>query len=100
LEIIMQQTYTNHANVRSQQRGIPPLVSEWLLDFGDEVYDGHGGVVRYFTSKSVRKVEKAVGREPVRRMSEFMRCYLVQSSYDGTVLTVGKRHNNKHLPRH
>lgn len=96
----MQQTYTNHANVRSQQRGIPPLVSEWLLDFGDEVYDGHGGVVRYFTPKSVRKVEKAVGREPVRRMSEFMRCYLVQSSYDGAILTVGKRHNNKHLPRH
>lgn len=96
----MQQTYTNHANIRSQQRGIPPLVSDWLLDFGDEVYDGHGGVVRYFTPKSVRKVEKAVGREPVRRMSEFLRCYLVQSSYDGTVLTVGKRHNNKHLPRH
>lgn len=96
----MQQTYTNHANIRSQQRGIPPLVSDWLLDFGDEIYDGHGGVVRYFTPKSVRKVEKAVGREPVRRMSEFLRCYLVQSSYDGTVLTIGKRHNNKHLPRH
>lgn len=96
----MQQTYTNHANIRSQQRGIPPLVSEWLMDYGTEVYDGHGGVVRYFTPKSIRKVEKAVGREPVRRMSEFMRCYLVQSSYDGTVLTVGKRHNNKHLPRH
>lgn len=96
----MQQTYTNHASIRSQQRGIPPLVSDWLMDFGDEVYDGHGGIVRYFTPKSVRKVEKAVGREPVRRMSEFMRCYLVQSSSDGTVLTVGKRHNNKHLPRH
>ncbi len=96
----MKQTYTNHASLRSQQRGIPPLVSEWLLDFGDEAYDGHGGVVRYFTPKSVRKVEKAIGREPVRRMAEFLRCYLVQSSADGTILTIGKRHNNKHLPRH
>lgn len=96
----MKQTYTSHASLRSQQRGIPPLVSEWLMDYGDEVYDGHGGVVRYFTPKSVRKIEKIVGREPVRRMSEFMRCYLVQSSYNGCVLTIGKRHNNRRLARH
>ena len=98
--MIMKQTYTSHASLRSQQRGIPPLVSEWLMDYGDEVYDGHGGVVRYFTPKSVRKIEKIVGREPVRRMSEFMRCYLVQSSYNGCVLTIGKRHNNRRLARH
>lgn len=96
----MKQTYTSHASLRSQQRGIPPLVSEWLMDYGDEVYDGHGGVVRYFTPKSVRKIEKIVGREPVRRMSEFMRCYLVQSSYNGCVLTIGKRHNNRRFARH
>lgn len=96
----MKETYTNHASLRSQQRGIPPLVSEWLMDYGTEVYDGHGGVVRYFTPKSVRKIEKIVGREPVRRMSEFMRCYLVQSSYNGSVLTIGKRHNNRRLARH
>ncbi len=100
MEMIMKQTYTSHASLRSQQRGIPPLVSEWLMDYGTEIYDGHGGVVRYFTPKTVRKIEKIVGREPVRRMSEFMRCYLVQSSYNGNVITVGKRHQNRRLVRH
>lgn len=96
----MKETYTNHASLRSQQRGIPPLVSEWLMDYGTEVHDGHGAIVRYFTPKSVRKIEQEVGREPVRRMSEFFRCYLVQSVQDGSVLTVGKRHQNRRLARH
>ncbi len=91
---------TLHAQRRSQQRGIPPLISHWLLDYGEEQFDGHGGIVRYFTPQAVRSLERDIGRDPVRRMSEFLRCYLVQSSVDGAVITVGKRHGNKHVRRH
>lgn len=93
-------SYTAHAQRRSQQRGIPPLISHWLLDYGEEQFDGHGGIVRYFTPHSVRSLERDIGKTPVRRMAEFLRCYLVQSSTDGAVITIGKRYGNKHLRRH
>jgi hypothetical protein len=75
----------------------PPLISNWLIDYGEEVFDGRGGVVRYFTRESIRRMERDFGREPVKRLSEFLRCYLVMSTNDGTVVTGGKRHQNKRL---
>jgi hypothetical protein len=96
----MSTNYTQHATQRTQQRGIPPLISNWLLDYGDEVFDGHGGVIRYFSSNAIRKIERDVGKAPVQRLSEYLRCYLVESSTDGGIITVGKRHPNKHIWRH
>ncbi len=93
-------THTRHAVDRSQQRGIPPLIKTWLLDYGDEVFDGHGGIVRYFTRESIRRMEREFGAAPLKRMHEYFRCYLVQSNDDGSIITVGKRHNNKHIWRH
>jgi len=83
---------TRHATTRSQQRGVPALVMQWLTDYGEESHDGQGGVVRYFTTRSVRRMERAFGREPIRRMNEYLRCYIVESAKDGTVITVGKRY--------
>ena len=93
----MNRSFTDHAAIRQQQRGLPPLVSDWLLDFGDEQFDGHGGVIRFFSKKCIRHLEREVGRKPVARMSEYLRCYLVQSSADGKVITLGKRYTNKHF---
>jgi hypothetical protein len=91
---------TTHADIRAQQRGVPPLVLNWLLDYGEEIFDGHGGVVRYFTPRSVRQLEREVGQAPIKRLSEYLRCYLVQCSQDGNVITVGKRHSGKRIYRH
>lgn len=91
---------TQHAIQRAQQRGIPPLIQHWLLDYGEETFDGHGAIIRYFTAQSIRNMERDFGREPLRRLSEYLRCYLVESSNDGAVITVGKRHDNKHVWRH
>ena len=92
-------THTHHATKRIQQRGIPPLISNWLLDYGDEVFDGRGGVIRYFSSSSIREMERDMGKAPVKRLSEFLRCYLVESRCSGAIITVGKRHPNKHIWR-
>jgi hypothetical protein len=67
----------------------------WLLDYGEEAFDGHDGVVRYFTSRSIRQPEREVGQAPLKRLSEYLRCYLVQCSQDGNLLTVGKRHRGQ-----
>lgn len=96
----MQALQSAHASIRAQQRGVPPLIQDWLLDYGEEQFDGHGGVVRYFSHQCIREMERNIGRAPLKRMSEYLRCYLVQSSRDGTVITVGKRYESEHILRH
>jgi hypothetical protein len=97
---VMNYLYTKHASVRAQQRGVPPIITAWLLDYGEEMFDGHGGVLRRFTHRSIRNMARDFGQTPLKRMSEFLRCYLVQSSTDGTILTVGKCHSSRRFQRH
>ncbi len=96
----MAPSQTRHAAVRAQQRGIPPLITTWLLDYGEEAYDGNGGVVRYFGRESMRRLEREIGERPLKRLSEYLRCYLVQSSRDGAIITLGKRYRNQRIRRH
>lgn len=90
-------THSQHAIRRSQQRGIPPLIDQWLDEYGEAQYDGHGGVVRYFSRRSIRAMEQGFGREPVRRMWEYLDAYKVESSHDGQTITVG--HKTKRFRR-
>jgi hypothetical protein len=82
---------TWHARRRAQQRGIPPLVDQWLTDFGEEQFDGRGGVVRYFSRRSLRKLERACGRAIVARLSDYLGCYKVEAADNGSTITVGHR---------
>jgi hypothetical protein len=80
-----------HAAVRAQQRCIPPLIDQWLDQFGEERYDGHGGVLRFFSHASIRAMEQAFGRAPVRKLAEYFDAYKVESSHDGQIITIGHR---------
>jgi hypothetical protein len=91
--------YTQHATQRAQQRGVPPLITSWLVEYGEKAFDGHGGMVRFFSRKSIRRMERELGTAPVRRLSEYLRSYLVQGAADGAVITVGKRYNNSRILR-
>lgn len=82
---------TTHASQRAQQRCVPPLVADWLDRYGEEQYDGRGGVVRYFSNASIRRMERDFGRAPVARLSGYLNCYLVQSSHDHSIITLGHR---------
>jgi hypothetical protein len=82
---------TKHAKARAQQRAIPPLIESWLDEFGDEEYDGHGGVRIFFSRRSIRRLEKAVGRLPVRRLSYLLDAYKVESTRDGSTLTYARK---------
>ena len=96
----MLNNYTKHAAVRSQQRGISTIISDWLILYGNEEYDGRGGVVRYFSATGIREMKYEVGVKLIQKMAEYLRCYLVQDSDTGSVITIGKRHANKHIWRH
>lgn len=93
----MPDTYTKHAKVRAQQRCIPPLIDEWLDRFGEEEYDGRGGIRKYFSRRSIRSMQREFGREPVRRMHDYFDAYKVEDSRGGATVTIG--HRDKRLKR-
>ena len=64
---------------------------DWLNLFGEEGFDGRGGIRRYFSKRSRRAMERAFGSGPVRRMADYLDTYLVESVDDGTIVTVGHR---------
>lgn len=81
----------SHAVTRAQQRCIPPLVEQWLDQYGEERYDGHGGLLKFFSRASIRAMEKSFGRAPVRKLAEYFNAYKIESSHDGKTITVGHR---------
>jgi hypothetical protein len=79
-----------HARARLQQRAIPPLIDKWLDEFGDEEYDGCGAVRIFFSRRSIRRMERAFGRLPVRKMNHLLDVYKVESSRDGHTITYAR----------
>ena len=82
---------SRHAKSRMQQRAIPPLIENWLDEFGEEQYDGHGAVRIYFSRQSIRRIERALGRLPVRKLSHLFDTYKVESSLDGQTITYARK---------
>ncbi len=81
--------FTNHSKYRNQQRCIPPIIHNWLSEFGDEVYDGNGGIKVYFSSRSKRKMEREFGRHFIRENIKYLNIYRVESCANGMVITSG-----------
>ena len=90
-------TFTKHAERRAQQRRIDPFYDELLDRFGEEEFDGHGYVRRYFSKRSLRAMERSLGREPVRRLADKLNVYRVEVSSTGLVVTTG--YLTKHMRR-
>ncbi len=87
---------SRHAAIRMQQRGIPPLIVDWLHLYGDEQHDHKGSTIRFFSKHSWKALKHEVGKEPLRRMSDFRGAYIIES--DGIIVTVGRRF--KRIIRH
>jgi len=86
-----------HAIARLQQRTLPPLAIDWLHRFCHEHHDGRGGVILHFNKLARRRLERAVGCEPVRRMKDWLNAYAVLTT-DGQLITAG--HRFKRILRH
>lgn len=82
--------YTKHAQIRMQQRGVPPLIVDWLLDYGKCEHIGKGAVSHYLDKKARRTLERKVGREIIRRTEDLLDYYLIEKN--GRVTTVAKRY--------
>lgn len=88
---------SKHARMRCQQRGLSPLVLNWLTQFGATQYDHRGAEVRYFDKRSRKELARFAGKEVVDRLSGLLDAYVVISA-DGVVITAGHRY--KPITRH
>ena len=80
---------TRHAKVRSQQRGIPPIAIDLLLQFGSRERTGDG-CSKVFLDKRDRRRLLAYAGPLNRQLETFMDIYLVVGP-DEEVITAAHR---------
>jgi hypothetical protein len=80
---------TRHAEIRAQQRAMPPFVDRLLDEFGEEAHDGHGCIRVYFSHRSIRRMRQALGQQPVSMFKRYLRAFKIESFRDGAVVTRG-----------
>lgn len=80
---------TNHARIRQQQRGIPAIIIDLLLNYGTIEHDGKDATKHYFDKASRRRVMAYAGRLS-SQIEEYLDYYVIVGS-DGQVITVAPR---------
>jgi len=80
---------TTHSAIRSQQRGVPPLVIDLLDQFGARRPNARGTEILYFDRRARARVIAYAGGL-IGRLSEYLDSYAVVA--DGRLITVGCRH--------
>lgn len=86
---------TIHAEVRSQQRGVPQIIVDLLMRFGEREPSSGSTEIVYFSRASRKRVQSYVGGM-LGKMNEHLNAYAVV--HDGSVVTVGPRFKRiKHM---
>ncbi|UVC19377.1 DUF4258 domain-containing protein [Mesorhizobium onobrychidis] len=80
--------YTNHAEIRCQQRGIKAEVVDAILAYGRRKRR-HGADVYFMDDRARARAEEELGRQ-YARLSDRLNSYLVMSD-DGKIITAAKR---------
>jgi hypothetical protein len=88
---------SNHASSRIQKRAVPPIVLDWLQDYGSERHDGRGAVIRYFDRAAKARLEQVCGRRFVQANKKYLAVYMIEDSAGRALITVGYR--NRRIPR-
>lgn len=79
---------THHADIRCQQRSIPPFVVQLVLDYGCRRHQRDAELV--FLDKSGRKkLKRELGPKILARIEDQLDIYIVEK--EGLILTVGHR---------
>ena len=79
-----------HAASRMQQRGIPPLILEWLRQYGSSEPAAGSADLLYFDKRAKRKLSQDVGGAIVDALMPLLDAFAVMS-VDGRVITTGWR---------
>lgn len=79
---------SQHASKRAQQRGVPPLIIDLLIQFGAREYDGRGAEICFFDHRAKKRLQSYAGGL-ISNLSEQLNAYAVISGEE--VITVGTR---------
>ena len=88
---------THHAQTRLQQRGIPSVVVERLLDFGRQAHDHRGGTIVFFDHRARNTLRRQIASDSFKQIESHLDTYAVLGA-DGVVVTVG--HRTQRINRH
>ena len=88
---------SKHVSRRIQKRSVPPIVLDWLRDYGSEQYDGRGAVIRYFDNAAKERLAQVCGRRFVQSNKKYLAVYMVEDSSGESLITVGYR--NRRISR-
>ena len=86
---------SKHAATRQQQRGIPPMMVDLLLNFGASQPSGDGTSTLYFDKKAKKRLGSYAG-SLAQLLQKHLDAYLVVSG--DKVITLGHRYDR--IPRH
>lgn len=91
---------TQHAQQRISQRGVPQLIPDLLILYGDSKYIGGQVKVRFFSKRSRKKMSRDLGACVMSQLTRFFNIYLVQDTLTDNIITVvhkkkGKRFKGK-----
>ena len=82
-------TVTVHAAMRMQQRAIPPVAIDLLLDYGSSTRT-RGAESFFFDKAARRRVLQDLGKAEVRRVERLLNAYAVVSD-SGILITTAWR---------
>jgi hypothetical protein len=88
---------SNHASHCMQKRSVPPIVLDWLHDYGSEQYDGRGAAIRYFDRAAKERLKRVWGHQFIRANKKYLAVYIVEDVGGQSLITVGYR--NRRIPR-
>lgn len=80
---------TKHATIRQQQRGIPQIVVDLLIEYGSQAHAGACVTTHYF-DKAARKRLKGYAGCLSSLFEEYLDYYAIVAD-DGSVITVAPR---------
>ncbi|NEX60151.1 hypothetical protein [Noviherbaspirillum galbum] len=86
--------FTKHAAQRVQQRGIPPLVIDLLINYGRAEHVGAGTIRYHFDKTSLKRMKKYAG--PLAGyLTEHLNCFVIVSG-EGELVTAAHRFKRSH----
>lgn len=81
--------HTHHSQIRAQQRGVPPIIVDLLMQFGAREPSGDGTQTVYF-DKQARKRLQSYSGGLMRKLSDELDAYAIVAG--DRVVTVGPRY--------
>lgn len=86
--------FTDHAAVRSQQRGIPAWYLRLLIEHGKTTHDGHGALLKSVSKATRRRLRKILSHDEYVQAERWFGVYAVIST-DNAIVTTAHRTNRR-----